>query len=182
MRRSLIPVRCVIHSSLVSMACARRSFVTTQSGTYIPVVRIFALRIAYPSSVGDIHGSTRAKTIAHCSQCVKQRLINSAEEMQEDTWEGLEWRGNRGNISGDLHPATTLSRREGRPLSWAPSADAVAGNGTPLNWRPSAHAVAGNGRPLSWAPSADAVAGRGNRKDCSHGCLQIMFNTACRPS
>ena len=70
----------------------------------MPVVRIFALRIAYPSSVGDIHGSTRAKTIAHCSQCVKQRLINGAEEIQEDTWEGIGWRGNRGNISGDPHP------------------------------------------------------------------------------
>src|SRR6266849_166473 len=31
-------------------------------------------------------------------------LINGAEEMREDTWEGIEWRGNRGNISGDPHP------------------------------------------------------------------------------
>src|SRR5215470_8559312 len=33
---------------------------------------------------------------------------------------------------------------EGRPLSWAPSAHAVAGNGGTLSWRPSADAVAGN--------------------------------------
>src|SRR5262249_14181624 len=52
------------------------------------------------------------------------------------------------------------SAREGAPLSWRPSADAVAGNGGPLNWPPSAHTVAGNGAPLSWRPSADAVAGR----------------------
>src|SRR5262245_15751478 len=31
-------------------------------------------------------------------------LINGAEEMQEDTWEGIGWRGNGGNSSGDLHP------------------------------------------------------------------------------
>jgi hypothetical protein len=38
--------------------------------------------------------------------------------------------------------------------------------GAPLNWRPSADAVAGNGRPLSWAPSADAVAGGGDMAAC----------------
>jgi acyl-CoA synthetase (NDP forming)/RimJ/RimL family protein N-acetyltransferase len=36
-------------------------------------------------------------------------------------------------------------RGEGAPLSWRPSADAVAGNGAPLSWRPSADAVAGEG-------------------------------------
>ena len=39
-----------------------------------------------------------------------------------------------------------LCFREGRPLSWAPSADAVAGKGRPLSYSlgfPSAHAVAG---------------------------------------
>jgi hypothetical protein len=40
--------------------------------------------------------------------------------------------------------------REGRPLSWVPSADAVAGNGGPLNWPPSAHTVAG-----AWAAGGD---------------------------
>ena len=61
----------------------------------------------------------------------------------------------------------TLSQGEGRPLSWAPSADAVAGNGGTLTCAPSADAVAGNGRPLSYSlrsPSADAVAGRGGQK------------------
>jgi enediyne biosynthesis protein E4 len=33
------------------------------------------------------------------------------------------------------------------------------GEGGPLSWPPSAHAVAGNGGPLSWPPSTDAVAG-----------------------
>src|SRR6478736_2470674 len=36
MRRSLMPVRSVIHSSLVSMVAARSSFVTILSGTAIP--------------------------------------------------------------------------------------------------------------------------------------------------
>jgi hypothetical protein len=31
-------------------------------------------------------------------------LTNGTEEMKEDTWEGIGWRGNGGNISGDLHP------------------------------------------------------------------------------
>src|SRR5215211_867395 len=31
-------------------------------------------------------------------------LTNGPEELQEDTWEGIGWRGNGGNISGDLHP------------------------------------------------------------------------------
>src|SRR5215831_3370021 len=30
-------------------------------------------------------------------------LITGAEEMKEDTWEGIGWRGSRGNISGDPH-------------------------------------------------------------------------------
>src|SRR5262250_3092279 len=38
-----------------------------------------------------------------------------------------------------------MAAGEGRQLSWAPSADAVAGNGGPLNWPPAAHAVAGRG-------------------------------------
>ena len=66
-------------------------------------------------------------------------------------------------------------RGEGAPLSWRPSAHAVAGKGGTLSCAPSAHAVAGkggtlscapsavadagNGAPLSWRPSADAVAG-----------------------
>src|SRR5215470_7853936 len=43
----------------------------------------------------------------------------------------------------------TLSQREGAPLNWRPSADAVAGNGRPLSWAPSAHAVAGGGNRSS---------------------------------
>src|SRR5262245_24358029 len=42
----------------------------------------------------------------------------------------------------------TLSQREGAPLNWRPSADAVAGNGRPLSYSlrsPSADAVAGGG-------------------------------------
>ena len=35
-RRSLIPVRAVIHSSEVSTICASSSFVTTRSGTWQP--------------------------------------------------------------------------------------------------------------------------------------------------
>src|SRR5919199_3906272 len=31
-------------------------------------------------------------------------FITGAGEMKEDTWEGIGWRGNRGNISGDSHP------------------------------------------------------------------------------
>src|SRR5919109_2190870 len=31
-------------------------------------------------------------------------LTKGAEKMREDTWEGIGWRGNRGNISGDSHP------------------------------------------------------------------------------
>ena len=51
-------------------------------------------------------------------------------------------------------------------LAWyTPSLDAQVpaprGEGAPLSWRPSAHAVAGNGPPLNWRPSADAVAGAG---------------------
>src|SRR5262249_29755404 len=66
---------------------------------------------------------------------------------------------------------------EGRPLSWAPSAHAVAGGGRPFSWAPSAHAVAGEGHPLSWvsggsgtgryslrSPSAHAVAGGGSMR------------------
>jgi hypothetical protein len=37
----------------------------------------------------------------------------------------------------------TIYAREGRPLSWAPSADAVAGNGRPLSWAPSTDTIAG---------------------------------------
>jgi heme/copper-type cytochrome/quinol oxidase subunit 2 len=46
--------------------------------------------------------------------------------------------------------ATLEELEEGRPLSWAPSAHAVAGNGAPLNTRCA-------------PPSADAVVGRANR-------------------
>jgi hypothetical protein len=57
---------------------------------------------------------------------------------------------------GPLKPLTlTLSQREGAPL----------------NWRPSADAVAGNGRPLSWAPSADAVAGGGDGAAMPLDCM-----------
>ena len=45
-----------------------------------------------------------------------------------------------------VHLTPTLSQREGAPLNWRPSADAVAGNGRPLSWAPSADAVAGGGR------------------------------------
>jgi hypothetical protein len=54
----------------------------------------------------------RAKTIAHCSQHVKQMLINCAEGIREDTWEGIGWRGNRGTSLETVAPTTTLSRRE----------------------------------------------------------------------
>jgi hypothetical protein len=54
----------------------------------------------------------RAKTIAHCSQHVKQMLVDGAEEMREDTWEGIGWRGNRGTSLETVAPAKTLSRRE----------------------------------------------------------------------
>src|SRR5215475_452362 len=38
--------------------------------------------------------------------------------------------GVRGSVAPETNPLTlTLSQREGRPLSWAPSADAVAGGG-----------------------------------------------------
>src|SRR5262245_61290390 len=39
-----------------------------------------------------------------------------------------------------LAPVQALSQREGAPLNWRPSADAVAGNGGPLSWAPSTDA------------------------------------------
>jgi hypothetical protein len=40
--------------------------------------------------------------------------------------------------------------KEGAPLNWRPSADAVAGNGPPLSWRPSADTVAEGVAPDHW--------------------------------
>jgi len=50
---------------------------------------------------------------------------------------------------GEKSLTLTLSQREGAPLNWRPSADAVAGNGGTLNCAPSAVADAGNGAPLN---------------------------------
>src|SRR5437867_5689092 len=45
MRRSRMPVRSRIHSSEVSTMCSRSRFVSTRSGTYIPVPVMVAPRI-----------------------------------------------------------------------------------------------------------------------------------------
>jgi hypothetical protein len=61
-----------------------------------------------------------------------------------------QWR-RRGPAGHRTKPLTlTLSQREGAPLNWRPSADAVAGNGRPLSWAPSADAVAGGGDTKTW--------------------------------
>ena len=66
----------------------------------------------------------------------------------------------RGTKSLGTKPLTlTLSRREGAPLNWRPSADAVAGNGGTLSYSlrsPSADAVAGRGKggKLAQLPTA----------------------------
>src|SRR5215470_4802773 len=74
------------------------------------------------------------------------------------------WRGVRGSIDLGTKPLIlTLSQREGAPLNWRPSADAVAGNGGTLSCAPSAVADAGNGPPFMRRPSADAVAGGGDK-------------------
>jgi hypothetical protein len=39
-------------------------------------------------------------------------LVDGVEEMREDTWEGIGWRGNRGTSLETVAPTTTLSRRE----------------------------------------------------------------------
>jgi hypothetical protein len=39
-------------------------------------------------------------------------LVDGAEEMREDTWEGIGWRGHRGTSLEAVAPAKTLSRRE----------------------------------------------------------------------
>src|ERR687888_191076 len=62
--------------------------------------------------------------------------------------------GRGGGRDRQEHLTPTISRREGAPLNWRPSADAVAGNGGTLSCAPSADAVAGNGAPLNWRPSA----------------------------
>jgi hypothetical protein len=59
-----------------------------------------------------------------------------------------------------------------RPLeaiTLAGSAAQVHEEGAPLSWRPSADAVAGHGAPLSWRPSADAVAGHGGEAGAAQG-------------
>src|SRR5262245_55112927 len=54
--------------------------------------------------------------------------------------------------TGCLYPLA--SGRKARSLR----AICICREGAPLNWRPSADAVAGNGAPLNWPLSADAVA------------------------
>src|SRR5262245_445554 len=71
---------------------------------------------------------------------------------------GEEGRGLFPDPMGLLTPSKTLARREGGPLNWPPSADAVAGKGGALSW--------GRGGCADGAhpePSAHAVAGRGSR-------------------
>src|SRR5215470_7594006 len=57
--------------------------------------------------------------------------------------------------AGTRSTARTVGRGEGAPLSWRPSADAVAGNGRPLSW--GRGGCSDGARP---EPSADAVAER----------------------
>src|ERR671916_2803983 len=52
MRRSLIPVRLVIHSSEVSTIRSRSALVSTRSGTPIPQPVIAALRMVVPRVTG----------------------------------------------------------------------------------------------------------------------------------
>jgi hypothetical protein len=38
-------------------------------------------------------------------------VVNGAEGIREDTWEGIGWRGNRGTSLETVAPANILSRR-----------------------------------------------------------------------
>src|SRR5262245_63158015 len=71
-----------------------------------------------------------------------------------------------GNASVSRHLTSPSSDSRGLSKNLGPLTPTLSRwEGAPLNWRPSADAVAGNGRPLSWAPSADAVAVGGRMKE-----------------